>query len=325
VDFELSVEQEELRDEFRRMLAARCDHDVRRAAIQQPGAIDRDLWSRLAETGVFSLRVPDVGAGLVEAVVVQEEVGRAAVPGPVVATQVVAPYLPDAASGAIVVSALFARSRPPIVEHLAGADLLAVVSPDEVRTISADLLSAEALPTPLDPLTPVHRYTLPLPSGEVVGGPDAAARIWQEGSLLTAATHVGLAAAAVDAGTAYAKERTQFGRPIGSFQAVKHLLADALAEVEVARAAVQAAAVAVDEQEGPAVRNRAVAGARLLASRAAQRSTRTSIQVQGGMGYTWEVDAHLYLKRALVLDTHFDTPVAAREHLVRALTEKVTT
>jgi alkylation response protein AidB-like acyl-CoA dehydrogenase len=62
-----------------------------------------------------------------------------------------------------------------------------------------------------------------------------------------------------------------------------------------------------------------VAGARLLATRAAQQATRASIQVQGGMGYTWEVDAHLYLKRALVLDTHFDTPIAARDILVGAL------
>jgi alkylation response protein AidB-like acyl-CoA dehydrogenase len=319
VDFELSLEQEALRDEFRRMLAASCDHDRRRAAMELPGAIDRELWTRLADTGVFSLLVPGEGAGMAEAVVVQEEVGRAAVPGPVVATVVLAPYLSHAASGTEVVTPFFDLSRPPVVEHLDGADLVAIVSPSEVRTIRATSLPADALATPLDPLTPVHRCSLPLPAGDVLAGPDTAARVWQGGNLLTAATQVGLAVAAVDAGTAYAKERTQFGRPIGSFQAIKHILADALAEVEVSRAAVHAAAVAIDEQDGPAERAHAVAVARLLASRAAQRATRASIQVHGGMGYTWEVDAHLYLKRALVLDTHFDTPVAARNVLARAL------
>jgi alkylation response protein AidB-like acyl-CoA dehydrogenase len=314
VDFELSVEQQELRDQFRRMLAARCDHDVLRAAMARPGAIDRDLWARMAETGVFSLRVPEQGAGLVEAVVVQEEIGRAAVPGPVVVTMLLAPYL----SGALV-APLFAHTRPAIVEHLDGADLVVALLPGEVRTIIPAALPADPLPRPLDPLTPVHRCPLPLPAGDLLAEGEAAAQIWQEGNLLTAATQVGLAAAAVDAGTAYAKERTQFGRPIGSFQAIKHLLADSLAEVEVARASVHAAAVSIDEQEGPVERTRAVAGARLLASQAAQRASRASVQVHGGMGYTWEVDAHLYLKRALVLDTHFDAPAAAREHLVAAL------
>jgi alkylation response protein AidB-like acyl-CoA dehydrogenase len=315
MDFELSVEQETLRDEFRRMLAARCDHDVRREAMQRPGAIDRELWTQLAETGVFSLRVPEEGAGMVEAVVVQEEIGRAAVPGPVVATMLLSPYLPEAAAGALVVAPLFGG----LVEHLDGADRVAIISPRDIRIVASASLAADPLPTPLDPLTPVHRCALPLPTGDPLSGTDDTVRIWEEGSLLTGATHVGLAAAAVDAGTAYAKERMQFGRPIGSFQAVKHLLAEALAEVEVARAAVHAAAVAIDEQDGPAERTRAVAVARMLASRAAQRATRTSIQVHGGMGYTWEVDAHLYLKRALVLDTHFDTPAMAREHLEASL------
>ena len=136
---------------------------------------------------------------------------------------------------------------------------------------------------------------------------------------MTAATHVGLGAAAVDTGTRYATERTQFGRAIGSFQAVKHLLADAFAEVELARAAVHSAAVMFDETAGPAVVTRAVVGARVLASRAAQRATRACIQVHGGMGYTWDIDAHLYLKRALVLDTHFGSLDEARDRLVSAL------
>ena len=92
------------------------------------------------------------------------------------------------------------------------------------------------------------------------------------------------------------------------------MLADSLTDVEVARASVHAAAVGIDEGESDMALARAVAGARILASRAAQRGARTCVQVHGGMGYTWELDAHLYLKRALVLDTHFDSPRVCGNH-----------
>jgi alkylation response protein AidB-like acyl-CoA dehydrogenase len=123
---------------------------------------------------------------------------------------------------------------------------------------------------------------------------------------------VGLGQAAVDLAVEYAKGRTQFGRAIGSFQALKHLLADAAVGVEVARAAVHAGAVAVDES-GDAGGGAGVHAARVVASSAARRATATCIQVHGGMGYTWELDAHLYLKRVLVLDQHPATPDDALE------------
>ena len=105
----------------------------------------------------------------------------------------------------------------------------------------------------------------------------------------------------------FAKERLQFDRPIGSFQAIKHLLADMFVRSEVARSAVYAAAVNLDEPAlGPP--GRAVAGAKLLAGEAATLNAKAATQVHGGMGFTWEVDVHLYLKRAWVLDTVFGTP-----------------
>ena len=99
---------------------------------------------------------------------------------------------------------------------------------------------------------------------------------------------------------AYAKQREQFGKPIGSFQAVKHMCADMLVAAETARAAVHAAAVTIDQPDvgDP---DRAAAGAGLLAAEAAIKNGKTSIQVHGGMGFTWEVPAHLYLMRARVL------------------------
>jgi alkylation response protein AidB-like acyl-CoA dehydrogenase len=149
------------------------------------------------------------------------------------------------------------------------------------------------------------------------------ASITRYAALLAAAQQVGLGYAAVDMATAYAKDRQQFGRPIGSFQAVKHLLADAVVGLEVARAAVDAAGVTLDEDGGGeggegsdgADVDRAVTSARIVASEAAATATRASIQVHGGMGYTWELPAHHFLKRVLVLD---QTPAAAAEPRPRA-------
>ena len=114
---------------------------------------------------------------------------------------------------------------------------------------------------------------------------------------------LGLALAAVDLATAYAMEREQFGRPIGSFQAVKHLLADMLVKAEVARAAVYAACAVDGASTDDPVHAASVA--KVLAGDAALFCGKTGIQVHGGMGFTWEVDAQRYWKRASVLDTHF--------------------
>jgi alkylation response protein AidB-like acyl-CoA dehydrogenase len=136
--------------------------------------------------------------------------------------------------------------------------------------------------------------------------------------VLTAAYQVGMARACVDAATAYSLERRQFDRPIGSFQAVKHMLADMAVRAEVARASVDAAAVSLDHPDGGDA-TRAVAGAGMLAGEAALQNAKGSMQVHGGMGFTWEVDVHLYLKRAWVLNTVFGTPTAHADALADAI------
>jgi len=134
----------------------------------------------------------------------------------------------------------------------------------------------------------------------VVGDAGLARALWRDHLVLSAALLVGMAAATADTAVAYAKVRRQFDRPIGAFQAVKHLCADMLVRTETARAAVHAAAVTVDQPEvGDAVR--AAGGAALLAADAAVANAKTAIQVHGGMGFTWEVPAHLYLVRARVV------------------------
>ncbi|HEX6420614.1 MAG TPA: acyl-CoA dehydrogenase family protein [Acidimicrobiales bacterium] len=329
MDFELSGEQQALRAELRRFLDDRVTSEARRAAAEMPGAVDRDLWRELGGMGVFALTLPTsdggVGLGLADATIVFEELGRAAVPGPTVATLLAAGLgldaSPAAAAGEVVVG-LVPSGDPALVEHLAALDALLVVDDDGGVAVTDPPAAGTPVERPLDPLTPVHVVDA-LPRGRPVGGPEVAGRLRTVGGLLAAALQVGLAEAAVAMATAHARQRTQFGRVIGSFQAVKHLLADAQVQVEVARAAVQAAGVELDDVAagvGDAARaQRAADAGRIVASRAADRATRACVQVHGGMGFTWELDAHLLLKRALVLDAGAGGPDAAVESLAAAL------
>jgi alkylation response protein AidB-like acyl-CoA dehydrogenase len=297
--------------------------EVRRAAAEQPGGVDRELWRALGGLGTFTLAVPEarggVGLGMAEATLVFEELGRAVVPGPLIGSFLAAgldvPVAAAAGTGEAVVG-LVPAGRPAFVEHRAGLDALLVVAPDGVTlTDPPDAAACRPVARPLDPLTPVDVVDA-LPGGESVGGPDLADRLRRDASLLAAALQVGLAGGALAMATDYAQRRVQFGRPIGSFQALKHLLADARVAVEVARAAVAVAGVEIDEA-GAA--GRAVDAARIVASRAADRATRTCIQVHGGIGFTWELDAHLFLKRALVLDVGVGSAEEAVEAFAASL------
>ncbi len=332
MDFVPTDEQAALQSELRRFLADRVTPEARRAAGRRPGAVDRELWRELAGLGVFALTLPQraggVGLGLGDATLVFEELGRAAVPGPLIGTFLAAGLaaggadaLAGAAAGDVVVGLVpeSPAGGPAYVEHGAGLDALLVVGDGGV-TLTGPPAGGTALDRPLDPLTPVSLVAA-LPAGDTVGGPDAAHRLRTAAALLAAALQVGLAGAAMDLATAHALGREQFGRPIGSFQAVKHLLADAAVAVEVARAAVQAAGVELDDagDGGSPAAHRATDAARIVASRAADRATRTCIQVHGGMGFTWDLDAHLYLKRALVLDVGVGSTGASLGALAAAL------
>jgi alkylation response protein AidB-like acyl-CoA dehydrogenase len=265
-----------------------------------PNGYDADLWQLLTDTGVFSLR-SELGLGLPEAVLVFEELGRAAVPGPLVGTFLAA------GTNMAVVSVVDPDIRPLLVTHLEVATALLVLERSgPVLTVPAD---GVAIAEPVDPLTPLHELTDPstLP-GTRVG--TAAPRVRQEGALMTAALQVGLASRLTEFAVDYAKTREQFGKPIGAFQAIKHLCADMFVRTELARAALHAAAVTLDDEELGDAR-RAVAGAKLLADEAAVMNGRDCIQVYGGMGFTWDVPVHFFVKRAWLHATEFGT---AEEH-----------
>ena len=310
MDFQPSDDQKALRDGLRSFCEGRVPAD-RLPELEKAGGIDRALWSDLAEMGVFSLRLPEaqggVGLGNADAVLVFCELGRRLVPGPAVWSHLAAPLVPGAASGERIVGGIevTAAGGPILVEQLSGIDDLLVVRPEGLFRVDARRVEGRPVNTPLDPLTPVHEVRA-LPDGEQVGGPSDAQRLRLEGAALVSGQQLGIAEATLELANAYAKGREQFGQPIGSFQAVKHLLADMFVRQEVARAAVYAAGATLDDPVVGDVQ-RAVSTAKLTAGEAAAKNARTCIQVHGGMGYTWEVPAHYYLKRAWLLDVLFGT------------------
>jgi alkylation response protein AidB-like acyl-CoA dehydrogenase len=328
MDFRVGDDERELAEGIRAMLAGRLPLEHLRAREGHEQAIAADDWAALGETGVFALTLPEpsgTGLGLADATVVFEELGRGLVPGPLVGTFLAAStgVVEGAAEGRSQVGVhTTSRPGPVLVEHLGVLDALLVVDSDGPGQLltPAPVGGAQRVEHPLDPLTPLWRLDA-LPFGGSVA--DDRGRLWHQGALLTAALQVGHAAAALELAVAYAKERQQFGKPIGAFQAIKHICADMLVRSEVARAAVHAAACLSDGPDVVAAEaqatgctpgqmlERSVAGAKLLADEAAIANARASIQVHGGMGFTWEVPLHLHLKRARVLSTHFRTPADA--------------
>ncbi|MFD9083336.1 acyl-CoA dehydrogenase family protein [Streptomyces erythrochromogenes] len=317
MDFQPTEDQRDLRAGVRGLLEGRYGREALRAAVDAAAgtgtgtgaAVDRGLWRELGEAGFFALRLPEseggVGLGLPEAVLVFEEAGRALVPGPLVATHLAAGVVPGAAAGTAVVTAF------DLAGDLAG-DLVAYLGEADAVLGAAVLPVGEPVRA-ADPLTPLHRVARP-------GGAEASASASRsasvsayvsEGALLTAALQVGSALRTVELAVRYAGEREQFGQPIGAFQAVKHTCAQMLVRAEVARTAVYAAAVTGDPGEA--------AAAKLLADEAAVRNARDCLQVHGGMGFTWEADVHLHLKRAWVRAEQWRTAAEAEELLAAEL------
>lgn len=309
--FDLDDEQRDLQSALTRFCTDLFPCSVAREAGSK--GLDRKLWCRLAEMGTFSLALDErdggAGLGVVEQVLAFEVLGANLVPGPVVGTALAAGLLEGVGTGDVIVAAIAASDGPVLVPGLADADQLMILYPDRVEVVDAAVLQAEPLARPLDPTVPLSRLEA-LPAGRVVLEGATAARLQLTASLLTSAALLGIGRRTTELATEYAKTREQYGRTIGSFQAIKHMLADMLALAEVATASVHAAAVQL--ADSPDEADRAVWGARVLAGKAALHNAATNIQIHGGMGFTWELDAHLYLKRARLLSvSHGNTDDAA--------------
>ena len=309
MEFQFTEDQVALQEGIRTFCEGRFPFDAIPELEKEP--FNREIWSELAEMGVFALRLPEeeggLGLGLADAAIVFTELGRRVVPGPVIWGHVLAGRVDGVATGDVIVGGLdhtLGQSPgPAMVEYGAQLDALVLLQPDGVYRIDASRLEGSPVEEPLDPLTPI--LAVPdLPAGEKIADRDAAARIRLEATALTSAFFLGIAESTQEYAVEYAKGREQFDRPIAGFQAIKHFAADMYVKQEAARAAVYAAGCTVDDPEiGDPVR--AVASARVVAGEAAMHNSRKCVQIYGGMGFTWEMPPHYYLKRTWVLENAF--------------------
>jgi alkylation response protein AidB-like acyl-CoA dehydrogenase len=323
VDFQPTEDQKALREGIRSFVEGQVPNE-RFPDLEKSKGFDRALWGELAEMGVFALRLGEdeggIGLGYADAVLVFEELGRRLVPGPIVWSHLAAGLIEGAATGETVVGGIDLMGEHPdpiLLEHFECLDVLLALRPDGLYRIDPGHVDASEVEIPLDPMTPVH-FAASLPEGEKIGDPDAAARMRLEGAALVSGFQLGLAEGALELANEYAKSRQQFGRAIGGFQAVKHMLAEMFVKQEAARAGAYNAGATLDAPEVANVQ-RAVSSAKIVAGEGAIRNARTGIQVHGGMGFTWEVMAHYYLKRAWVCENLFGTQDEHAEKIAEIL------
>jgi alkylation response protein AidB-like acyl-CoA dehydrogenase len=302
--FALTDDQAALRDAVRDLLGRECPPAVVREAWTEGAAAPRvaAVWAKLAEMGVVGAAVPEaaggLGLGACDVVPLLEEAGRVALPLPIVETAFVAGPLLAAAGDddavaalvegeLLVACALDGAATVPWAED-AGLILVAERPGAPVRRVTGALESAESI----DGARRVGLLTDP-GAGEQIGASDEAClAAWQRGALGAAAQLIGLSRALLAMTVTYAEERRQFGVPIGSFQAVKHQLANALLGLEFAAPTVLRAAWSLDT--GADTADRDVAMAKALASEAAERVAATALQAHGAIAYTTEYDLHLF-------------------------------
>ena len=319
MDFTFTDEQRMMAAAFRELTADLCAPQVLRALFDGRDADAQTRWQRLADLGLFGVRAPAAsgGLGLADAdfVLLAEEAGRAVLPEPLIEQAALAvpalteladapaaaALLPSVASGEARVAV--AHPQNPLVNAPPGLSHWLLCTPRGILLAAADAVKA-----PVRASVDAGRRLLEPDLTSVTGGitlvsgaraAEVGARILNRGSVFSAAQCLGLTERMLALASEYAKERVQFGKPIGSYQAVKHHLASVAVKLEFARPVVYAAATRLG---GTDARTEACAShAKLAASDAAELAARTAIQVHGAMGYSWELDLHFFMKRAWAL------------------------
>lgn len=320
MDLNLNPEQEAVRDAIRGVLADRSGLARVRALVDDPLGADATLWHEAGGLGWFGLAVPEdaggAGYGLPEAMLLFVELGRALTPGPWLGTVLAA----EALRGTVRADVLAGRLRVAVIddpddaigrEALLAPDAgaahgLLVLGSRQSRFVATETVLVEVEPS-MDPTRRLGRVTVGHAQREPLDDVDTE-HLRSMATVLAAAEAVGVAERALEMSVEYGKVRQQFGKPIGSFQAIKHRCADMAVRTEAARSLVTYAAVALRDGEPDAALH--VRGAKVLALNAAILNTTDNVQNHGGMGYTWEGDAHLYLKRARLLEHTFGTRTA---------------
>ncbi|MCT9009786.1 acyl-CoA dehydrogenase family protein [Streptomyces rhizosphaerihabitans] len=323
--FLLDAEQRAFAASLDAMLTSADTPSAVRAWARGDHGPGRALWSRLADAGVFALAVPEAYEGVgplpVELAVAFIELGRHAVPGPVVETVAAAALLSEL--GELGASGPAKRLLP----GLASGESVATLAPADGYALDADaatvLLVVDGdglrLAPGHDPVRAsvdrARRLARPEAGGELLAaGPQvtrAASRALAWARLATAAQALGVGLALLDRTVAYVKQRTQFGVPVGSFQAVKHRLADAMIALEFARPLLFGAALSMAPAD--------VAAAKATAGEAAYTTARTALQLHGAIGYTAEYDLSLWFTKARALRTAWGTPAECRAEALAGL------
>lgn len=311
--FSFTDDQRMFAEGLRDLLANECPASLVRETWEHGTGHSPALWSRLAEMGVLSILVPESAGGMggsyVDAVLLFQELGRAGAPGPVLETMAVAaPALAGTEFGAGLVDgscvATLWVDRSPYVAHAHVAD---VILRDDSTVTGFTATDVHGIDGARRLFTVTGGESKPADASfNGVAASDAMA-------LATAAYMIGLGERMIAIAADYARQREQFGKPIGSFQAVKHLMSDALLKVEFAKAPTYRAAYSL--ATGAATATRDVSMAKALASEAAYRSSRGSMQTHGGIGYTWEADLQLFMKKAWALQRAYGDAVFHRRRV----------
>jgi alkylation response protein AidB-like acyl-CoA dehydrogenase len=312
-------------DDQQRDFAASIDAAL--AASDMPAAVrawtagdtapGRKVWARLADLGVTALAVPERFGGIeahpVDLVVALERLGHWCVPGPVTESVAVAPVLmadDDRAQGLASGELIVTVALPPAVPRAVDAEAAGLVLLAGNGLVSD--ATAQASHASVDPSRRLYDVTA---SGDRHPADDG--RAYDIGALATAAQLVGAGEALLSAAVDYAKQRTQFGRAIGSYQAIKHKLADVHIALEMARPLLYGAALSLAADSPDTARD--VSAAKVAAAEAATLAARNALQTHGAIGFTSEHDLSLWLLRVQALRSAWGDPAAHRRRVLEAL------
>jgi alkylation response protein AidB-like acyl-CoA dehydrogenase len=318
MDFTLTDEQRMMVEAFRGLAEEMCAPAEIRAAFEGRSSAGVSRWARMAQMGLAGMLAPTDrgGSGLsaLDFSLIAEEAGRVALPEPLsehagvavpllaelAVTPAAVALLERAARGDSIVAVM--HESNPYVLLAEDASHLVVCRGDEVHVVPMGAARITLAPS-IDALRRLASVDLVLDASTLIARGEAAtkaaARAFERGALFAAAECVGLAERMIGMAVAYAQSRTQFGKPIGTYQAIKHALASCQVKVEFARPVVHGAAARQGEITPRLLA--LVSHSKLAAADAADLAARSAIQVHGAMGYSWEVDLHFFMKRAWAL------------------------
>lgn len=319
MDFTFTEDQLLFQEEIKKFLVNEVTPESIRARWETESGRSEEVWAQLAELGLTGMTVPEEFGGLgmneVDFVLLAQECGYVALPEPLVETVLVAvplinelpvdsvkfAWLPRIASGEAKVAVGLSHNLLVADAHL--ADLLLLERDGEIHAVTKSqvkLIHNESV----DPSRKLFSVQwTPTQATCVAKGAEAKQLIessFNRGALGAAAQALGLAKRMIEISVKYTSDRQQFGKPIGSFQAVKHRLSNVAVPLEYSKAVVQRAAYSMANQHLDAAAH--VSHAKLVACEAAVAAAKNSIQVHGAMGYTWEVDLHIFMKKAWALN-----------------------